>query len=155
MVEIDPSQGEKGLQWHLLTSLPVSSAEEAEAKVSRYRQRWKVEDFFRVLKSGCKVQDQRFRTAERPRKAVAIQGVIAWRVMVMTLLGRKVPECAAEVLFAKEELEFLKPTPRIRAGRGRATRGRRWRWWPTWEATGDASTIGRRGTRSCGKDATD
>ena len=60
---------------------------------------------FRVLKSGCRVQDQRFRTAERLQKAVAIQRVIAWCVMV--LLGREVPECAAEVLFAGEELEFL------------------------------------------------
>ena len=104
VVETDPPQGEKGLQWHLLTSLPVRNAEEV---VSRYRRRWKVEDFFRVLKSGCKVQNQRFRTADRLQKAVAIQSVIAWRVMVLTLLGREVPECGAEVLFAQEELEFL------------------------------------------------
>ena len=107
VVETDPPQGEKGLQWHLLTSLPVRSAEEAEEVVSRYRQRWKVEDFFRVLKSGCKVQNQRFRTADRLQKAVAIQSVIAWRVMVLTLLGQEVPECGAEVLFAQSELEFL------------------------------------------------
>ena len=67
------------------------------------------------------MQDQRFGTAERLRKAVAIQSVIAWRVMVLTLLGREVPEGAAGVLFAKEELEFLGLTPRSKAGRGRAT----------------------------------
>ena len=38
---------------------------------------------------------------------MAIQSVIAWRVMVLTLLCREVPEWAAEVLFANEELEFL------------------------------------------------
>ena len=38
VVETDQPQGEKkGLQWHLLTSLPVRNAEEAEEAVSRYR----------------------------------------------------------------------------------------------------------------------
>ena len=60
------------------------------------------------------MQDQRFRTAERLQKAVAIQSVIAWRVMVLTLLGREVPECAAEVLFAGGELEFLVCFPIIK-----------------------------------------
>ena len=106
--ETAPPAGEKGLEWHLLTSLEVSSCREAEAVVSRYRQRWKVEDFFRVLKSGCKVQDQLFRTAKRLQRAVAIQSVIAWRIMVLTLLGREVPECSADVLFAREELDFLR-----------------------------------------------
>ena len=40
------------------------------------------------------------------------------------------------------------------AGRCRATSNRWWRWWPTWEATGDVSTIRRKGTRSCGKATT-
>ncbi|MDE0102857.1 MAG: hypothetical protein OXN89_10800 [Bryobacterales bacterium] len=43
-----------------------------------------------MLKSACKVQDQLFRTEERLQKAVLIQSVIAWRIMVLTLLGREV-----------------------------------------------------------------
>ena len=36
-----------------------------------------------------------------------VQSVVAWRVILLTLLGREVPGCAAEVLFAGGELEFL------------------------------------------------
>ena len=53
-----------------------------------YLQRWRAEDFFRVLKSGCKVGHLAFRTADRLERAIAINAVIAWRLMVMTLLGR-------------------------------------------------------------------
>jgi len=32
-------------------------------------------------------------TADRLRRAIAINLVIAWRIMLMTLLGREVPDC--------------------------------------------------------------
>ena len=66
-----------------------------------------MEDFFRVLKSGCRVQRLAFRMAQRLRRAVAINSVIAWRLMVMTLLGRQVPDCDPGLLFTEHKLEFL------------------------------------------------
>ena len=42
------------------------------------------------------------------RRAIAINLVIAWRIMLMTLLGREVPELAAEVLFSDIELRTLR-----------------------------------------------
>ena len=66
-----------------------------------------MEDFFRVLKSGCRAEHLGFHSAERHERALAIQAVIAWRLMLMTLLGREVPECDAELLFSDAELRFL------------------------------------------------
>ena len=107
LVEIDPPAGEKAVQWHLLTSLGVRSAGEARQVVEHYLQRWRVEDFFRVLKTGCGAQRTAFRTAGRLQRAVAIKSVIAWRLMALTLLGRQVPELEADLLFTAEELNFL------------------------------------------------
>ena len=107
LVEIDPPEGEQPVQWSLLTSLDVSSAEEAGEVVEHYLQRWRIEDYFRVLKSGCGAQRLRFRTAVRLQRAIAIQSVIAWRLMVLTLLGREVPKLEAELLFTAAELDFL------------------------------------------------
>ena len=61
-----------------------------------------------MFKSGCKVQGQLFRTVKRLQRAVAIHSVIAWRIMVLTLLGREVPECSADVVFTNEEQGFLR-----------------------------------------------
>ena len=72
----------------LLTTLIVRNANAASEVVGYYLQHWKVEDFFRVLKSGCRVEFLLFRTAERLRRAIAINAVIVWRIMMMTLLGR-------------------------------------------------------------------
>ncbi len=107
IVESEPPAGEAAMQWHLLTSLPVADAASAAEIVRHYLQRWRVEDFFRVLKAGCRVEHLIFRTADRLQRAIAINSVIAWRIMVMTLLGRQVPDCAAALMFTDHELGFL------------------------------------------------
>ena len=72
-----------------------------------YLKRWRIEDFFRVLKSGCKVESMALRTALRLERGITIWCVVAWRIMVLTLLGRTVPELDAEVFFTEMELRFL------------------------------------------------
>ena len=86
--ETDPPEEEEPIQWYLLTSMEVKDAAQAAEIVSFYRQRWRVEDFFRVLKSGCKAENLWFRTAIRLPRAITIYAVIAWRIRLMTLLGR-------------------------------------------------------------------
>ena len=106
IVETGPPEGEPPVQWHLLTTLAVEKAETAAAVVGYYLQRWRVEDFFRVLKSGCKVEMLAFRTADRLERAIAINAVIAWRIMLMARLGRQLPNCSARLMFSDHELLF-------------------------------------------------
>lgn len=122
--ETPPPKGEKPLEWFLLTSVRIDCLKGARATIGHYLRRWRVEDFFRVLKSGCRAEHLGFHSAERLQRALTIQAVIAWRLMLMTLLGREVPECDAELLFSDIELRFLTdyatdaalPAPRNLAG---------------------------------------
>jgi hypothetical protein len=61
-----------------------------------------------VLKSGCRIEDIAHKTAERLRRAIAINLVIAWRIMLMTLMGRETPQLPAEILFSDIELRTLR-----------------------------------------------
>ena len=105
--ETAPPPGEPAVEWFLLTSLDVDSTETAVAVIGYYLRRWRIEDLFRVLKSGCRVEHLAFHTADRLQRAVTINTVIAWRLMVMTLLGRDLPGCDAQLLFTDIELRFL------------------------------------------------
>ena len=107
IVETDSRAGDDGVQWYLLTSLEVGDPEAAAQIVRHYLQRWRVGDFFRVLKSGCRVEHLAFRTADRLQRAIAINSVIAWCIMVMTLLGPQVPTCEAGLMFTDHEPGFL------------------------------------------------
>ena len=99
--------GEAPTEWRLLTTLDVRTAKDAAEVVGYYLQRWRIEDFFRVLKSGCRTEFLLFRTADRLQRAVAVNAVIAWRIMVTALLGRQVPDCEPEMMFTGHELDFL------------------------------------------------
>ena len=107
VVEDNPPEGEKGIEWFLLTTVDVQSAEDAEKCLRWYCKRWRIEDWHRVLKSGCRIEDAAHKTAERLKRSIAINLVIAWRIMLMTLLGRETPELPAEVLFSDIEIEVL------------------------------------------------
>ena len=108
IVETTPPEDEDPVQWFLRTTLKVDAAKEAAEIVGFYLQRWRIEDFFRVLKSGCRIEFLLFRTAERLQRAITINAVIAWRIMVMTLLGRQAPDCEPQLMFADHELDFLR-----------------------------------------------
>ena len=107
-LEENPPPGAKAVEWFLLTTIRITSIEHAEQCLRWYRLRWRIEDWHRVLKSGCRIEGLAHKTAERLRRAIAINLVIAWRIMVMTLLGRETPELPAEVLFSDIELRTLR-----------------------------------------------
>ncbi len=103
-----PPEGAIALEWFLLTTLDIKSANDAWGCVQWYCLRWRIEDWHRVLKSGCRIEDLAHKTAERQKRAVAINMVIAWRIMLMTLMGRETPELPSEVLFTDLEIKVLK-----------------------------------------------
>ena len=92
----------------MLTTCDVSGSEQAQQILRWYCLRWRIEDWHRVLKSGCNIEKLQHKTAERLKRTIAINLVIAWRIMLLTLLGRECPQLPAEVLFSDIEIEVLK-----------------------------------------------
>lgn len=107
-LEDRPPANSKAVEWFLLTTIDISSVADAEQCLRWYCLRWRIEDWHRVLKTGCRIEDLGHETAERLRRAIAINLVIAWRIMLMTLMGRETPELPAEILFSDIELRTLR-----------------------------------------------
>lgn len=85
-VEPNPPAGRKRIEWKLLTNLEVHSCEEAVEKIKWYLMRWKIEVFHKILKSGCRAEDARLRTADRLANLVAVFCIMRWRVLWLTML---------------------------------------------------------------------
>jgi hypothetical protein len=107
VLEARPPAGATPLEWFLLSTREIASVEQAQECLRWYCLRWRIEDWHRVLKSGCRIETLQHKTAGRLKRAIAINLVIAWRIMLMTLLGRQYPDLPAQVLFSDLEIEVL------------------------------------------------
>ena len=87
--EDSPPAGHQAVRWLLVTSLPVSSLEDALRCLHWYSYRWLIERFHFVLKSGCRFEDLQLENAERPKRAL---GIVAWRLLWLTYEARRQPE---------------------------------------------------------------
>jgi hypothetical protein len=105
--ESDPPQGAKPLRWVLLTTVPIESRKQALRCLRWYTRRWRIEEWHRVLKSGCRIEAHQHQSAAKLACAIAIDTVMAWRVMLLTLLGREAPDLRCDVIFEPWECRLL------------------------------------------------
>jgi hypothetical protein len=87
----------------LLTDLPVTNFDEASEKVHWYSLRWRIEMYFKVLKSGFNVEDCRLATADRLFRYLAVISIVAWRILMLTLMARTEPELPCSEFLSKTE----------------------------------------------------
>jgi hypothetical protein len=97
--EEEAPPGVEPLEWMLLSTLPVHTAEQAAEKLLWYTQRWQIEVYHRTLKSGCRIEQRQLATAQRLENCLAIDMVVAWRIFHLTRLGRDVPDLPCTVYF--------------------------------------------------------
>jgi hypothetical protein len=101
--EINPPPGEEPVEWLLLTGMPVDTLEAVQQVVQYYCVRWMIEVFFRVLKSGCRVEERRFEEMDRWLACLAVYLIVAWRTLYVCRLGRSCPELNCEAIFEPAE----------------------------------------------------
>ena len=100
-------QGRARIDWHLLTDLPVACLSDAVEKLDWYATRWKIEMFHKILKSGCRAEDSKLRTAERLINLLAIYCMLSWRIFWLCMMNRTAPEAPALLAFTATELRIL------------------------------------------------
>jgi hypothetical protein len=105
--ESEAPTGRESIRWRLLTDLAVDDLEAATGKLDWYAQRFKIETYHKVLKSGCRAEQSKLRTAERLTNLLAVLCVVAWRVFWLTMTSRATPAAPAEVALTEAEVAIL------------------------------------------------
>jgi len=105
--EISAPSGRKPILWKLVTDLQVNSLKDAIEKIVWYAMRWKIEVFHKILKSGCRTEDAKLRTADRLANLVALFCIVSWRVLWMTMIARAAPDAAPTIAFTMQEIAIL------------------------------------------------
>ncbi len=97
----------KKIDWKLITDLPVGSRTDAIEKLEWYALRWKIEVFHKILKSGCKAEESKLRTAQRLTNLVSVFCILSWRVFWMTMLNRSAPDALPTLALTVTEIAVL------------------------------------------------
>jgi Transposase DNA-binding/Transposase Tn5 dimerisation domain len=97
----------KPIEWLLLSTLPVDSFASACERVRWYTCRWLIEVYHKVLKSGCRVEERQFDELGTIKLYLAIDCVVAWRVLYLTMVGREIPDMPCTAIFEAHEWQAL------------------------------------------------
>ena len=79
--EENPEPGREAICWRLLSTLPVEDAAGAITQVQRYTQRWQIELFHKILKSGCRIEERQFESAGRIGRCLVLDVIVAARIL--------------------------------------------------------------------------
>jgi hypothetical protein len=101
------SKNRKKIHWKLITDLLVQSRKDAIEKLQWYALRWKIEVFHKILKSGCKAEDSKLRTAQRLTNLIAVFCIISWRIFWITMLNRSTPQAPPALALDETEIGLL------------------------------------------------
>jgi hypothetical protein len=95
------------IEWMLATNMSVTGADDAMKTVEYYVQRWKIERFHYILKSGCQVEKIQQRTYERILPLIFIYSVISVFVLALTYFARYYPDISCDAFFDNSEWKLL------------------------------------------------
>ncbi|WP_237229298.1 IS4 family transposase [Rubinisphaera sp. JC750] len=95
------------VRWVLLTSQVVESAEQAEQILDYYSQRWAIEEYHKALKTGCRVEQRYYETAEGLESVTGILVIVAVQLLRLRTLAEQAPERPAAKIVPQEWVETL------------------------------------------------
>jgi Transposase DNA-binding len=105
-VEIDPPEGCEPVEGMILTSEPVTTPEQAKTILRWYTYRWRIEEYHKILKSGCKAESYRL-AGDSMQVLLGFLMNIAAQLLKMTYLNRTEPEAPASSVLNQVQIEVL------------------------------------------------
>jgi hypothetical protein len=107
VVEKKPPQGSDKIDWMLYTNTEVNNYGDAIERIKWYCLRWRIEVYFKVIKSGFNAEECRLATADRLIRYLAVVSIVAWRVYWLTLAPRVSPHAPVSDILSEEEWKVL------------------------------------------------
>jgi len=98
---------EDPMQWVLLTTASVGNLDQALTVIEQYRLRWRIEDWHKTLKTGCKIEERQLQTWDRMDVLLGVYSVIAWKVLELRDLAREGSTADPAVLLSDAERAVL------------------------------------------------
>jgi hypothetical protein len=111
--ESNPPDGEKAIDWKLVTSEPVETQADVEAAVDGYRTRWVIEEYNKALKTGCAVEKSQLEAAPSLLNYVAMMVPIATQLLALKTLAESDRKAPAAKILTDTQIDVLRAISKI------------------------------------------
>lgn len=105
--EVGTPEGQKTIEWQLLTTWPITSLKVARRIVKWYALRWGIECWHKVLKGVCRVESRQMKSVGALERALAFDMIVTFRALLLNRLGKDHPNLPAELFYTPDELAVL------------------------------------------------
>lgn len=107
IIEKDKPDDDELICWFINTNLEVITLEDALFVLKIYNTRWKIEEYNKVLKSGCKIEQILNHDINRLRVVVDIIFIVAGRLVMLNMIARNEADIPIEEYFDETECTVL------------------------------------------------
>ena len=101
-------KGVTPIKWVLFTSLEVATFEQACQVIEDYETRWLIEEYHKVIKTGCSVERHALRTKDRLEALTGLITVVGARLLQLKTISKSEPEVKAQNRVPSMWLKALK-----------------------------------------------
>jgi hypothetical protein len=115
--EKNVGRGIDPVEWRLVTSEPIDTAEDVAAIVDAYRARWVIEEYFRALKQGCAYEKRQLESKHALLNALAVFTPIAWQLLALRQLSRNNSDLPADRVLSPLKITLLQRHPDVKLGK--------------------------------------
>lgn len=120
-LELNPPKGQKAIHWRILTTHEVNSFKQACQIVEWYKQRWNIEQVFRLLKhKGLRIEDSELESGWAIRKLTVMLLSTVLKILQMSLTLHETSKNKSQKItdvFNEEEVKCLKQLNKEYEGR--------------------------------------
>jgi len=106
--EASAPEGEKPIDWKLVTTEPIRTTSDLERVVDGYRARWVIEEFFKALKTGCSMERSQLESIDALRNLLGIKLTIAVHLLALRTRARSDKKALALGVLTPLQLEVLR-----------------------------------------------
>jgi hypothetical protein len=101
--ELSPPSPSDVIEWLLLSTDEVLSAEDAWTRVDWYRCRWLIEEFHKCMKTTCRIEERQFQKRATFETYLALVMLVSVRILFFRNLARVEPDAPARQILSPEE----------------------------------------------------
>jgi hypothetical protein len=105
--ESNPAEGAEPIEWLLATNESVTTPQDAIKIAEYYVQRWKIERFHYIMKSGCQIEKIQQRSVDKIITVLLMYSIISIKILNMMYLARISPELPCNIIFGEDEWKIL------------------------------------------------